>query len=286
VRVQQPVDRVGGVEVVVQCPVHGGVPLGVGVDEVRLFGRVGAEEVVEGVPAGGVLDDEVGPGQLGEQRPHRADRETGQAGRRVRGDVGAGVQPEQPEQSRRLLAQLEVGPGEHRPRVGGRVGAGELLQSTSGLAQLAGQRGEAEPGVGGGTRGHDGQCERKPCAQGDDLVDRGGLGRGSPVTEALGQQVVRLGRRQQVQVQGMGALGEQAGQLVAARHHRQAAGCAGEQRADLFRVACVVQHDQDPPVGEKTAVQADLCVETGRDPFRRHLERVQEPVHRLGRRDR
>jgi len=58
---------VWAVQVVVQRPVGRGAALLVGVDGVGLVGGVGAEQVVEGVPAGGVLADQARPGQLGQQ---------------------------------------------------------------------------------------------------------------------------------------------------------------------------------------------------------------------------
>ena len=58
-------------------------------------------------------------------------------------------------------------------------------------------------------------------------------------------------------MQRVGALGgDQAGELVAAGHHHQAARRAGQQRADLVGVAGVVEHDQHPPAGQQAAVQA------------------------------
>jgi hypothetical protein len=70
VRGQQQGCGVGGVQVVVEDPVDGGVALGVGVVGVGEVGGVGAQQVVEGVPAGGGLGEQVCPGQLGQQEPH------------------------------------------------------------------------------------------------------------------------------------------------------------------------------------------------------------------------
>ena len=55
----------------------------------------------------------------------------GQAGGGRGGDVRTGMQAQQPEQPRRGRAQGLVGPGEHRPHVGGRVRAGEGVQAAA-----------------------------------------------------------------------------------------------------------------------------------------------------------
>jgi hypothetical protein len=70
---------------------------------------------VEGVPARDMLDEQVRPGQLGQQRPHPRWEEASEAGCGRGGGVGAGVQSEQPEQPGRVGGQGVVGPGEHRP---------------------------------------------------------------------------------------------------------------------------------------------------------------------------
>jgi hypothetical protein len=81
-----------------------------GVVGVRLVGGVGAEKVVEGEPARGVLGDEVGTVEFGQHLAGVGERDGGQAGSRGRGDVGPGMQAEQPEQPRCRVAELPVGP--------------------------------------------------------------------------------------------------------------------------------------------------------------------------------
>jgi hypothetical protein len=90
------------VKVVIQHLLDGGVALIGSVEPVQLFGGVGAEQVVEGVPAGDVLDDQVGAGQLGQQRPHPFHWHSREAGHGRDGSVRSGVQPEDPEQPCRL----------------------------------------------------------------------------------------------------------------------------------------------------------------------------------------
>jgi hypothetical protein len=79
----------GRVEVVVEQAVHGGAPVGIG--RVRELGGVGPQEVVHGVPAGRVVRDQVGGGQLSQQGPRLGLRDSGEAGRGRRGYVRPGV---------------------------------------------------------------------------------------------------------------------------------------------------------------------------------------------------
>ena len=65
--VQQEGGAGGGVQVVVEHPADGLAPVGVAVGVVGLLGGVGAQQVVEGVPAGDVLGDQVRAGQLAQQ---------------------------------------------------------------------------------------------------------------------------------------------------------------------------------------------------------------------------
>ena len=62
--VQRSATRVRGVQVVVEHPAHGRVPLGLAVGRLGQLGGVGAEQVMAREPAGGVLGQQVRPGQL------------------------------------------------------------------------------------------------------------------------------------------------------------------------------------------------------------------------------
>jgi hypothetical protein len=81
----------------VEDAVDGSVALGAGVGGVGQPGGVGAQQVVQRISAGGVLVEQIGPHQFGQQRANLIDGEGGEAGRRGGGDVGAGVQTEKPE---------------------------------------------------------------------------------------------------------------------------------------------------------------------------------------------
>jgi hypothetical protein len=237
---------------------------------------------VEGIAAGGVLGDQVRAGELGQQRPHLRDRDASEAGGGAGREVGAGVEPEQPEQLRRASAEGVVGPGEHRPQVGGGVPGVELVEAVAGLAELVGQGGERELWVGGGAGGDDGQRQGQPRAAGDELVGGVGFGDDPVVAEPAGQQLHGFVAVEQVEGERLGASGDQARELVAAGHQQQAAGCAGQQRGDLVGVAGVVQQDQHAFAGQQAAVQACLGRQADGDLLRRHLQRVQESPYRLG----
>jgi hypothetical protein len=66
-RVQNAGGAGGGVQVVVEHPADGGVAVGGAVGVAGLLGGVGAQQVMQGVPAGHVLGDQVRAGQLAQQ---------------------------------------------------------------------------------------------------------------------------------------------------------------------------------------------------------------------------
>jgi hypothetical protein len=234
--------------------------------------------------ASGATGHQVRLAQLAQQRPGLGRRHTGQAGGGVRRDVRAGVQAEQPEQPRRGGAQRPVRASEDGPDVRGGVVAAERVQAVPAGPQFADEVGQRQPGPGVDVGGRDGQRERQPGAQGDEFVEGLGLGREPLLAQAPGQQPARLLQRQQVQRQGSGAVdGHQAGELVAAGDHREAAGGTGQQRAHLVGVPRVVQDHEYPLAGQQAAVQVDLRAEVGGDAPGRGVQRVEEAPHHLGR---
>src|SRR6266511_2326518 len=257
-RIEQPVAGERGVQVVVEHPQHRLPPVGVGVKGVRLLGGVGAQQVVKGEPTGCVLIDEARGGQLGEEPGGVWLRERGEAGGGRAGDVRAGAEAEQPEQPGRVTAQRLVRPGERRAGVAGRVATVERVEATSALPELLGERAEGEPGPGSGAGGDDAQRERQPRAVVDELVRRRRLRRDQCRAEVAGEQLAGLGGGEQAERDRVGAVaGDQAGEPVAAGHQRQAAHGSRQQRADLFDVAGVVEHDQHPAPGEQAAIEVD-----------------------------
>ena len=283
---QQYVGGTGGMQVVVEHPMRCRAPVGVGLFAVGQFGGVVAKEVMEGVPARGVLGEQVRADQFGQQFASAGRRYPGQARQRRQCDIRPRMQAEKPEEAGRLSAQRPVGPGEHRPCLGGGIPAVEGVQAVVGICQLGGERGQREVGLRTGTGGHDGKCQWQPGAVGDDRVHRGGFGGHAGGIETAGQQFAGLDRAEQVDGQQTGAFGRgQAGEPVPAGDQRQATRCAGQQRADLLGIPGVVQHDKYPAAAQQAAVQAGLCLQTGRDAGRRHPEGVQKPPHRLRRAD-
>ena len=66
-RIDQRGGGVSGTQVVVERPADRRPPGGVAVEGAGLLGGVGAQQVMEGVTAGGVLGDQVRAGQFGQQ---------------------------------------------------------------------------------------------------------------------------------------------------------------------------------------------------------------------------
>lgn len=228
---------------------------------------MGAEQVVEGVPAGAVFGDEVQAGEFGQQRPGPAQGQSGEGGGGKQGEVGAGVQGEQPEQAGGLVGDLTGGPGEDGADVHGGVRAGERVEAAVGLAQLGGDGGEREVGVGGGAGGDAGECEGESGAQAGDLVGGARFGVDACGAQASDEEVARLRGVEGTQRQRVGAVrGDQPGQGVAAGDDGEAAGRAGQQRPYMVAVAGVVQDDEDPPPGQHTAVEGGLGVHAVRYP--------------------
>jgi hypothetical protein len=251
------------------------------------FSGVGAQQVMEGVTARFVLGEQVGLAQFGEQAADLGQGEAGQAGGGVEGDIRARGQAEQPEHPCCLRGQLPAGPGERGPDAGGRVPGVQRGQPPLLVAQFPGQRGQREARVGQRARGGDGQRQRQPGAQPDELGGRARLG-GEPLrAQATGQQFTCVAVGEHVQGERVRTFGgDQPGQRVSAGDQHQAGGAGRQQRADLRLVAGVVGHDQHLLARQQRPVQPGLGCQLGRDPLARHAEGFQEPADRLARRDR
>lgn len=87
----------GRVQVVVKGPVDGGIALGSAVLGSGLVGGIGAQQVVEGIPAGNMLDDQAAAGEFVQHAAGLGPIQPGQASGGGNGDVRARMQPEQPE---------------------------------------------------------------------------------------------------------------------------------------------------------------------------------------------
>ena len=126
------------VQVVVQDPADRGFPVGRAVVDPGLIGGVGAQQVVEGVPAGCVLGDQAVAGQFTKQAAGLGLVDRGKAGGGADADVRAGVEAQQPEHAGRISAELPVGPGEHGMDADGWITGIQDVQAAGRVAQFIG----------------------------------------------------------------------------------------------------------------------------------------------------
>jgi hypothetical protein len=276
VRVGQAACGVGGVQVEVEQSPCRLLPLLLRVDGLGELGGVRPQEVVEGEAAEGRFVEQVAAGQLDEEpiRQGRGDACDGCGGRRR--DLGTGVGAEEPEQACRVGGEGAVRPGEDGAEVEGRVGVGECVEAVVGVVERRGQGGQREVGPRGRPCGHNGQCEGESVAGFDDPLGGFGFGGRSPAADAALEQPLRVLGAEARQGDRDGAVGDQAGEAVAAGDQHEARGGAGQERADLVEVACVVEDHEDPLVRQQTAVQGGLRVQIARHTHRRRLQRFEE----------
>jgi hypothetical protein len=136
----------------------------------------------------------------------------------------------------------------------------------------------------GEVRGGDPHRQRQAGAQPCQLGGGLGLGGDPLVANHPRQQADRLLRAEHLQRQPARALHRhQPGEPVAAGHHDQATGAAGQQRADVLGTADVVQHHQHPPVSQQRPVQPSGLLGLHRDLGRRHPQPAQQRRQRLDR---
>lgn len=219
--------------------------------------------------AGGLFAEQSGPGQRGQVLPGRPRRLAGEDGRGVGGDVGAGVEGQQPQQSGRLIVQASAGRlegGLHLQRPPVTVAVAEGFQTGAGVGKIGGQVFDGQAGIGGELGRGNRQCQRQPPAVRGDVVQ----GLVIPVRA----WVVGTGPGEGVGDQVGGGLGielvqaDQAGreiraaQSVAGGGQQPVPGVRGEQGQQLAGGAGVVGDDQDRPVlgaaGQLRPVQALL----------------------------
>jgi len=114
----------------------------------------------------------------------------------------------------------------------------------------------------GGPRGHDGQGQRQAPAQLDDFLRSCWLRRDPVRAQPAFKRLPGREHGGKLQREQPGALGHgQAGPRVPARRDHQTSRAAGQERADLPRVARVFQHDEDVLCGQDASVQVGLGVE-------------------------
>ena len=282
-REQQPGGGVDAVAVPVQQPPGRGIPLRRRVLLGRAVGGVGAQQVVEGVPAVRVLLHQMRGGQPVQHPPGRGGRRrTGQRRHGRGGDVRTRYQPEAAERAPRLVRQGRVGQVERGPYRGVRVALHGQRRDPVALRQT-GHVGPQRPVPPlGQVGGRDAQRQRQPRAQPGQL--RGGrrvTGRAF-LPERLDQQVVRLRGAQHVEREQPGTVaGDQTGQPIPGSDQHQAARTARQQRTDLLRARRVVEQHQHPPVGEHTAVPRRGRLDVDRYLGVRHPQRGQELGQRV-----
>jgi hypothetical protein len=94
---------------------------------------------VDGVPARDVLAEHVGTAELAEHTAARGHVQAGHAGSRVRGDVCAQVQAQQPEHARCPSTELSIGPGEQGTHAGHGIPAVQRVETAGDIAEFGGQ---------------------------------------------------------------------------------------------------------------------------------------------------
>ncbi|HVB41448.1 MAG TPA: hypothetical protein VNF47_01920 [Streptosporangiaceae bacterium] len=139
------------------------------------LGRVDPEQVVQHEPTGPMLGQHLLAGELTENLACPLDAQPGQAGRRRKRKVRAGMQPEQAEQARRGIGHRPVGPAEYSTDAHRRrelAGNFERFQPTVRPAQLGHDLGRLDawrycrPGRGNA------ESQGQPGAQADQLSNR------------------------------------------------------------------------------------------------------------------
>ncbi len=163
------------------------------------------------------------------------------------------------------------------------VSGRQQVQARAGVAQFARPDAERGGGVVGRPGGGDVQGQGQPGAQRDQFVGLVRLLRDGCGPQAAGEQFAGLLRGEHVERERHGAVqGDQAGEPVPAGDHHQAGVRAGQQRADLLRLADVVEDDQRPGAGQSAAQEGESTVLVGGDAGGGDAERVQEAAGHVG----
>ena len=240
--VQQGSRIVDGLQVAAVQAAEGTVVVDVG----GLVGGERSQQVMEFVPAGDPLVDEV---RLGEPVQHRVgcgDGGGGERGGRRDGDVQGRCDGGQPEQPSGLGVEGTVGVVECGPYARGFV----ALDVQSGhriVTELVEECGDADLRLVAQVRRRDPQRQWQAGAAVGEIV---GLAVGNSVADKPDQQRAGFHRLEQTEVYAVGTVQrDQSAQSIAAGHDHDGGRASGQERADLFCVVCVVQHDQDTSIG-------------------------------------
>ena len=239
---------------------------------------------MEGEPAGVARLQQVRGGQPIQQLRCPPDRHGGQRGGGRCGHLRAWHQSQQPEQPPVVQVQDGVGGVEGGPHRGFGVAVHRQPGEPARLGQRGQVVGDAAAGLVEQVGGGDPQCQRQQPAHPSQLGGRRRLGRHPVRADDAGQQLAGLGGGEHIQREGPGAVaGDQPQEPVAAGDQHQAAGAGGQQGADLVGVAGVVQHHQQPLVGQQRPVHGGGLRLVGGDLRGGHAQGVQELGQRLDR---
>ncbi len=217
----------------------------------RQIACVGGEQVVGAQPPVRDLLDEVHPHQVVDRPPHVGGGQVGQRGDRGHVVLAAGVQPEVAEHQAAPLVEGLERPGEHRADAVLVVGH---AQQPVLVGQLLGEVGQRRPLP--HRRDLRGDAEREGQVR---AAAHQRSGRARLLVhlrpDRRPQQPQRVLERQQVQVHAVRPVAHaQGGHAVPAGDEHEARGAAGQQGQHLVDPAGVVQHHEQPPLGEQRAV--------------------------------
>ena len=241
-----------------------------------------ADQVVQPVPALGRLGNQVLVVQGLQAAAGGTHVRAVQGGGGVAVDVGAGVQPEPPEQP--LLVPGEVGIGQVERGGHRQVLGGHQLQPVHGRGQLDGPPGRGPGRVMVQLAGHHPDRQRQVPAQPGELGHRRIVRAQPGPARQADQQRRGLAGRQGVETDRRGVL--QRGQVAAAGDQHQAAAGAGQQRADLLAAGRIIEHQQQLLTGQPVPPQRHPCFQAGRDLRGGNPGGQQQAGQRVGRVDR
>ncbi|WP_330259496.1 hypothetical protein OG586_22365 [Streptomyces murinus] len=199
-----------------------------------LFDHVRGREDVEEAPGGARVD-------IRERRRGRI------------AEVRTRVQPEQPEEPGGIRRQRPIGPCEHGTHRLGFVAVVccQRFPPAGIVTQLADQIRQGHQGLSGGALGGDSERQWQARTQGGEFRHQRGVVSVPVPRDDAAQQGDRTVLAEHVQGEAPGSFPDgQPGQPVSAGHDDQASRCRGQQWPDLGRTDGVVEHEQEPAVGE------------------------------------
>ena len=267
----------GGVQVVIQQPPGGGVAI------CRVVGGgqgagVLAEQVVQLVPAGGGLGDQVLVIQLIEAAAGLLQAGVVERGGGAGVEVRPGDQAEAAEQP--LLGRRQVGVGQAERGGDRQVLGAHQRQPVAGRGQLGGQPAGRPGGTVPQLAGQHPDRQRQVPAQLRDLTHRRIPGAYPGPGRQPGEQGRRLSRGQGIQ--GDHGRVVQRGQPPAAGDQYQAARGAGQQRPDLLMAGRVIEQQQDLLTRHQVAPACRPGLQSRRDLRRGEPGGQQQAGQRIG----